>query len=133
MYSAQQRFYIRAARSDLHSTQLALADARDQAMEDTAITYTSVDHAQKLLEAVSQQHDFATRLVSIVRDRVNGKLDDELELMKARRVEIQLRLQKMRAGRRSEFASRSPRAIDRASCRRRQRLCRRASADSRAA
>src|SRR4051794_29018618 len=97
VYSAQQRFYIRAARSDLRSAQLALADARNQAMEDSAITYVSVDHAQKVLEAVSHQHDFAARLVSIVQDRVSGKLDDELELMKARRAEIQLRLQQIHA------------------------------------
>ena len=97
VYSAQQRFYIRAARSDLHSAQLELEDARGQAMEDTAITYLSIDHAQKTVAAVEEQYEFATRLVSIVEDRVHGKLDSELELLKSRRTAIQLKLQKLRA------------------------------------
>ena len=97
VYSAQQRFYIRAARSDLRSAQLELDDARGQAMEDTAITYLSIDHAQKTLDAVGEQYEFATRLVSIVEDRVNGKLDSDLELLKSRRTAIQIKLQKLRA------------------------------------
>lgn len=97
VYSAQQRFYIRAAQSDLRSARLALADARNQAEEDVAITYISLDHAQKSLAAVNEQLNFASRLVSIVEDRVRGKLDSELELMKARRTELQLKLQAMRA------------------------------------
>ncbi len=96
VYSAQQLFYVRAARSDLRSAQLALEDARDQAMEDAAVTYLSVEHAEKSVAAITQQHEFAARLVSIVEDRVKGNLDSELELLKARRTEIQLRLQKMR-------------------------------------
>jgi outer membrane protein TolC len=97
VYSAQQRFYIRAARSDLHSAQLELDDARSQAMEDTAITYLSLDHAQKTLAGVAEQYEFSTRLVSIVEDRVNGKLDSQLELLKSRRAAMQLKLQKLRA------------------------------------
>jgi len=97
VYSAQQRFYIRAARSDLRSAELELQDARGQAMEDTAITYLSIDHAQKTLAAAGEQYQFATRLVSIVEDRVSGKLDSDLELLKSRRTAIQLKLQKLRA------------------------------------
>src|SRR4051812_41622551 len=97
VYSAQQRFYIRAAHSELLSAQLELADARDQAMEDTAITYFSIDRAQKALTAVIEQYGFATRLVAIVQDRVNAKLDSALELLKARRAAIQLELKKMHA------------------------------------
>jgi outer membrane protein TolC len=97
VYSAQQRFYIRAARSDLRSAQLELDDARAQATEDTVITYLSMDHAQKTVAAVGEQFDFATRLVSIVEDRVNGKLDSDLELLKSRRTAIQLKLQKLHA------------------------------------
>lgn len=98
VYSAQQRFYIRAAQSDLRSAQLAFSDARAQAEEDAAITYVSLDHAQKTMTVVDEQYNFATRLVSIVEDRVSGKLDSELELMKARRTAVQLKLQKIHAG-----------------------------------
>jgi outer membrane protein TolC len=97
VYSAQQRFYIRAAQSDLHSAQLAMQDARDQVEEDTAVTYISIAHAENTLSAVDEQYNYATRLVSMVADRVQGKLDSELELMKARRTAVQLKLQKLRA------------------------------------
>ncbi len=46
---------------------------------------------------MSQQYGFAARLVAMVEDRINAKLDNELELMKAQRAEIQLKLQKMHA------------------------------------
>ena len=98
VYSAQQRFYIRAARGDLASAQLALADARSQTEEDTAITYISLDAAQRTRAALQEQFNFATRLVAIVQDRVNGKLDSELDLMKARRTAVQLKLQTIRTG-----------------------------------
>jgi outer membrane protein TolC len=97
VYSAQQRFYIRSAQSDLRSAQLAFSDARAQAEEDTAITYVSLDHARKTIAAVNEQYNFATRLVAIVEDRVTGKLDSELELLKARRTAVQLKLQKLHA------------------------------------
>jgi outer membrane protein TolC len=98
VYSAQQRFYIRAAQSDLRAAQLAFSYARAQTQEDTAITYVSLDHALRAMDAVDEQYNFATRLVSVVEDRVRGKLDSELELMKARRTAVQLKLQKLRAG-----------------------------------
>lgn len=97
VYSVQQRFYIRAAQSELRSAQLALKDARDQVEEDTAFTYISIDHAERTLSAVDEQYNYATRLVSMVEDRVQGKLDSELELMKARRTAVQLKLQRLRA------------------------------------
>ena len=97
VYSAQQRFYIRAARSDLRSAELELADARDEAEEDAAITYLSIDHAQKSVAAITEQYGYATRLVAIVEDRVNGKLDSDLDLLKAHRSALQLKLQKLNA------------------------------------
>ncbi len=97
VYSAQQRFYIRAAHSDLKAAQLALEEARGQVEEDAAVTYLSLVHAQNSMAAVAAQYDLAQKLVNIVQDRVNGKLDSELELMKARRTAVQLKLQKIRA------------------------------------
>lgn len=97
VYSAQQRFYIRAARSDLAAARLALAEARAQVEEDAVITYVSLDHAQKVQDVVATQYDLAQKLVAIVEDRVNAKLDSDLELIKARRNAVQLKLQKIRA------------------------------------
>ncbi len=96
VYSAQQRFYIRAARSDLQAASLALQEARGQIEEDTVLTYLSLDHAQKTAEVVAEQYALALKLVSIVEDRVNAKLDSDLELIKSQRVAVQLKLQKIR-------------------------------------
>jgi len=97
VYSAQQRFYIRAARSDLQAASLALQEARGQIEEDTVLTYLSLDHAQKTAEVVAEQYALALKLVSIVEDRVNAKLENDLELIKSQRVAVQLKLQKIRA------------------------------------
>jgi outer membrane protein TolC len=97
VYSAQQRFYIRAAHADFEAARLALSDAQAQAEEDAVTGYLSLIHAQQTAAVVRQQYELAQRLVSIVQDRVNGQLDSELELIKAQRTCVQLKLQKIRA------------------------------------
>jgi outer membrane protein TolC len=97
VYSNQQRFTIRAARADLEAAQLALAEARQQTEEDAAITYFALDENEAALNALSQQRDFASKLVSILEDRVHAGLDSDLDLKKARRGALQIELQKMQA------------------------------------
>jgi outer membrane protein TolC len=46
---------------------------------------------------LSQQREFAGKLVSILEDRVHAGLDSDLDLKKARRGELQIELQKMQA------------------------------------
>lgn len=73
----------------------ALADARDQAADDAATAYCILSHHQQGVTARSQQFGYAVKLVSIIQDRVNAHLDAPLDLKKARRDALQMRLQWM--------------------------------------
>ena len=95
VYSPQQRSYIRSARLDLKAANYALADARDQVAQDAADTYLTICHDQAAVQAISQQSEYRLNLVSIIEDRVNAHLDNELDLKKARRDALQARLQAM--------------------------------------
>jgi outer membrane protein TolC len=97
VYSNQQRFTIRAARAELEAAQFAVAEARQQAEEDAAITYISLDENQRELTVLSEQEEFAGKLVAILEDRVRAGLDSDLDFKKAQRSSLQIQLQKMQA------------------------------------
>ena len=97
VYSNQQRFAIRAAHSEVEAAQFALAEARQQTEEDAAIACIALDENQSVLEAISEEQGFASRLVSILEDRLRAGLDSELDLHKARRNALQIDLQKMQS------------------------------------
>ena len=97
VYSNQQRFAIRAAHADIDAARFALAEARQQTEEDVAMTCIALEESQKSLAALSQQREFAGKLVSILEDRVHAGLDSDLDLKKARRSELQIELKKMEA------------------------------------
>lgn len=97
VYSNQQRFTIRAAHAEVEAAQFALIEARQETEEDVAITCVALDENQSVLEALSQQQEFAAKLVSILEDRVHAGLDSELDLNKARRGVLQMELQRMQA------------------------------------
>lgn len=97
VFSFQQRSYIRAARMDVKAARFALAEVQDEVREDAAITYLSVNHTQLTVAALQQQFGYATRLASIVQDRVKAHLDSDLDLKKARRDALGIHLQEMQA------------------------------------
>jgi outer membrane protein TolC len=90
--NASQRDYIRAARLALQSATMALTDAREQAEEDTAITYLSLDELQQRAAAMAEEHSFAIRLVTIVQERLDAGMESEGDLKKALRTAVQVRL-----------------------------------------
>ena len=96
IFSFQQRSYIHAAHSDLKSAQLSLMEARDAAEEDAAVTYMSISEGEAVSRGLAEQYAFGSKLVSILRDRVNAGLDTDLELKKARRGALQIQLDQMR-------------------------------------
>lgn len=97
VYSAQQRFYIRAAHSDFEAARLAELEARNQTEEDAVMGYLSLVHTQQTVAALQRQSEWAQKLVAIVQDRVTAHLDSELELEKAQRTALQLKLQTIKA------------------------------------
>ena len=95
VYSASQNDYIRSARSSLDAANHSLRDVRQQIAEDTAITYLALDRAQQRRAAMTEEVAHASNLVTIVRDRLDAGQDTQIELTKARRLILQLRLQQL--------------------------------------
>lgn len=95
IYSDQQRFYLRAAHSDLLASGLALTEARDEVEEDAAITYINLEEAQSAATALAEQCSYAAKLQSIVEDRRDAGLDSDLEVKKAQRGSLQTKLAQM--------------------------------------
>jgi outer membrane protein TolC len=95
VFNYSQRDYIRAARLGIQASRMALNDVRQQVEEDTAVTYLSLDLAQQRQAAMADQYGYAQRLVSIVQDRLAAGLENDLELKKARRTAVQIRLQRL--------------------------------------
>jgi outer membrane protein TolC len=95
VFSFSQKDYIRAATSGLNSATLALKDVRDQVAEDVAVTYLSLDRAQQQQAALAQEAEHASRLEQIVRERIDAGQDNAMELTKARRTAVQIRLQSL--------------------------------------
>jgi len=63
--------------------------------EDAAITYISLNESQMSAAALAEQWRFAEKLEAIVQDRINAGLDSDLELKKAERGTIQIKLAQM--------------------------------------
>jgi outer membrane protein TolC len=84
---------MRAADSGLVASNLALRDIREQVEEDAVITYLALDQDQRKRDALAQQSAFAARLRDIVQDRLDSGLDSAMELTRAKRTVVSLRLQ----------------------------------------
>jgi outer membrane protein TolC len=95
VFSFSQRDYMRSASSGLKAAMLTLRDVRDRVAEDAALTYLSLDRAQQQRAALAQEAAHASRLVNIVNDRLEGGQDTAMELTKARRTSVQIRLQSL--------------------------------------
>jgi outer membrane protein TolC len=95
VFSFSQRDYMRSASSGLDAAILTLRDVRDQVAEDAAVTYLSLDRAQQQRSALEQEAAHALRLENIVNDRLEGGQDTAMELTKARRTNVQIRLQSL--------------------------------------
>ena len=95
VFNFSQSDYVRAARAGLQATNFSLQDVREQVAEDTAITYLALDRARQRTAAMSDEIVYAQKLQTIVQDRLDAGQDTEMELTRARRTIIQLRLQQL--------------------------------------
>lgn len=93
VFSFSQRDYIRAAVAGLEASQLALKEAREEVSEDAAITYLSLDRGEQKRAAYNDEAQYAAKLVTIVKERLDAGQDNAMEYTRARRTEVQLRLQ----------------------------------------
>lgn len=98
VFSYQQREYLRAARTQLQAANSSLEESRRQVEEDVVITYVSLAQAEEVAKALGEQYEFAQRLTAIDEDRQHSGLETELEVMKARRGAVQIKLYQMQTG-----------------------------------
>jgi len=93
VFSYSQKDYIRSAQSGLIASNLALKDVREQVAEDTVTTYFKLDQAQEQRAALVQEAEYASRLETIVKSRLDAGEDNAMEYTKARKTSVQIRLQ----------------------------------------
>jgi outer membrane protein TolC len=85
VFNFSQRDNIRAAASGAEAANLSLKETQAQVEEDVATTYLNLDSDERRLEAVTQEGEFAHRLVSIVQERLDAGADTRINLLQARR------------------------------------------------
>jgi len=96
VFNFSQRDYIRAGRYGLNAAALALQDARQGVMEDTALSFLALQHDQQRQAVLTQENEFAERLVAIVQDRVDAGRDTAIDLTQARLTAAQFHLSALR-------------------------------------
>ena len=92
VFNFSQQDYVRASRTGLASANFALLEAREAVAEDTVLTYLALDHDRNRIEALEQERTYASKLVSIIEDRLNAGEDTPIDLTTARLSLAQLRL-----------------------------------------
>jgi outer membrane protein TolC len=95
VFSFSQHDNIRAAAAGLAAARFALKDVREQVEEDVAVTYLNLDSDQRALAVMAQEHGDASRLVTIVEDRLNAGHDDRMDLLQAQRKATQIELNEL--------------------------------------
>lgn len=96
VFNFSQKDTIRAAAAGLESAKLSLKEAQAQVEEDIATTYISLNNAEAMKNALLEEQGHATRLVTIVGERVDAGLDAQIELLRARRTAAQIHLLELR-------------------------------------
>lgn len=96
VYNFSQLDYIRSARDGVQSSRLALENVRQQVTEDAVLTYINLDKSLKEQRALADQYAAATRLVSIVEQRLNAGLDSRTAYTQARLTAAQINLKQIR-------------------------------------
>lgn len=95
VFNFSQHDNIRAAASGLASAKLALKDMREQVEEDVVITYLNLDSDDQSLDVLSHEYRDATRLVTIVQERLDAGQDDQMSLLRAERTAKQIELNQL--------------------------------------
>jgi outer membrane protein TolC len=87
-----QRQVVRAAHVEWNATAFSGEDRRQQAILDTALTYTQLDRLVTALHLLRQQEQESTRAEQITADRVQAGVESSLELTRSRLATARLRM-----------------------------------------
>jgi outer membrane protein TolC len=84
VFSFAQHNNILAAVAGLASAKLSLKEVQGQVEDDVTATYVSLNNAQELRVAVLEEQSYASRLATIVSERVDAGLDTQIDLAQSR-------------------------------------------------
>lgn len=95
VFNFSQHDNVRAAAAGVAAAKFALKDMREQVEEDVVVTYLNLNSDQRALGVMAQEHGDATRLVTIVQERLDAGEDDRLNLLEAQRKATQIELNEL--------------------------------------
>jgi len=86
------REVVRAAHAEWNATAFSTEDKRQQAILDTAVTYTQLDRLVTALNLLHQQEKEAVRAEQITAERVQAGVEPQLDLTRARLATARVRM-----------------------------------------
>ncbi len=95
VFSMPQIRYIQAAKMGVKAAKLALADAREQVALDASTAYVELDAIGQELAAGHEQEGFASRMVEIEQQRVDGGVDPKSNLYQAQLAAAEVKLHRL--------------------------------------
>ena len=95
LVSFSQPDYIRAARSGLKATQLALKDVRQQVVLDTSLNYIQLSKTTREIAALDEESTYADRLLAIEQQRLDAGVEPRIEITKARLTAARIHLKRL--------------------------------------
>jgi len=87
-----QRDFVRAARTEWDATTFSSEDKRQQAILESAVTYTQLDRLVTALNLLHQQEQEAVRAEQIASERVQAGVEPQLELTRAKLASARVRM-----------------------------------------
>jgi outer membrane protein TolC len=95
LVSFSQPDYIRAARSGLKASQLALKDTRQQIVLDTSLNYIQLSKTTREIAALDEESRYADRLLAIEQQRLDAGVEPRVEITRARLTAARIRLKRL--------------------------------------
>ncbi len=92
VFSFSQRDYIRSAQASVDSAEHALHEQQIEIVEDTTNTYLALDSSIERKRVLTEEGEFALRLINISSERIDAGIDPKVELPRSRRAATQIRL-----------------------------------------
>ncbi len=88
-----QRQFVKAAKTDISTTQAQNADRRNDVIMETSIAYMQLDLLQSSFNVQREQQDFSSKYADVVNQRVQAGLDASVELTRAKLAAARTRLE----------------------------------------
>lgn len=95
LFNFSQQDNRRAANSALEAANLSLQESREKVTEDVVVTYLNLDNMLHRQEIAEQEYGTATRLVTIVSDRLDAGQDTNIDLLQAKHTSAQIHLDQL--------------------------------------